>query len=334
MEVPGVGKTLADSILDHRSLTPAEGALDLVIKNEAKILTLHDELYCPAVRSLPDAPTVLYYKGSISSHGGVLVIGSRRCTQYGKEAAKDIATYLASHNIPVIGGLSKGIEGYAHTAAIQVGGSTLAFLGHGLDTCYPKEHQELMEAITQHGAVISQFPMGCGGRPSNFPKRNYLMSAWAQSVVVVEATERSAALMTAQIAKDLGRSLFAVPGSTYSRESRGTNKMIAEGAQIYLEPAQLLGGIHEPAQPRPLMSHTYGAREQKREASTPRANSPLESQILKSIGDSKISLEALAQAVPVGKKAFLEAVSLMQLDGKIELLPGGFVGVRNRVWAR
>lgn len=326
MEVPGVGPMLADAIRDHRSLVSAEDALETAGKHGIKVLTLLDERYPSTVRSLPDAPTVLYYKGTIPDSKGVLVIGSRRCTHYGKQVASDLATYLAGYNVPVIGGLSKGIEGYAHTATIKAGGSTLAFLSHGLDTCYPKEHRELMDAIVDHGAVLSQFPVGCTGRPTNFPKRNYLMSAWAQTVVLVEATERSAALITARRAKELGCSLYAVPGNVYSRESQGTNKLIAEGAQIYVEPAQLLDGLPRLSRPAPSASQTHRPREKRREA-PPMAttNSPLESQILEILGDSKLSLETIAQAVPIARRTFLETISLMQLDGKIRLLPGGFV---------
>lgn len=257
----------------------------------------------------------------------MLIVGSRRCTPYGKQVARDLATYLATHNVPAIGGLSKGIEGYAHTAAIHAGGTTLAFLGHGLDSCYPKEHQELMEAIAQHGAVLSQFPVGCTGLPANFAKRNNLMSSWVESVVVVEATKRSAALITARQAKNPGRFLYAVPGSIFSRESQGTNKLIADGARIYVDPAQLLDGHPKPSQFSPATSRVRAPKPKKKrqETSTPKCDSPLESQILEALGGSKTSLEQLAQEIPIAKRVFLEAESLMQLDGNIELLPGGFV---------
>jgi predicted Rossmann fold nucleotide-binding protein DprA/Smf involved in DNA uptake len=110
------------------------------------------------------------------------IVGARRCTAYGKEVAREAATFLAKRGIPVISGMARGIDSYANTACLQAGGYTLAFLGHGVDTCFPADHRELMEAIVEHGAVLSAYPPGTEARPEFFPQRNYLISAWSYRV--------------------------------------------------------------------------------------------------------------------------------------------------------
>ena len=330
LTISGIGQKLAGAIREHRSLTTAEELLAKVAKHDAQVLTIWDTCYPLAVKNLPNAPIILYYKGTLRQERGIAIIGARRCTPYAKRVTSEAAHYLASNNIPVISGLAKGVDGYAHTACLKAGGYTLAFLGHGVDACYPTEHHDLMEAIIEHGAVISQFPPDTPPHRSNFPKRNHLMSAWAEKLLVVEASPQSGALITTESAKELGRPVYAVPGSIYSRESMGANTLILEGATPYLTPTQLVA-ISTSVQPtfstkaRSLSSSTAG----QPAPGSPQGNSPIEQEVLKIVGSSALGVEELAlrlgQLTFTNKKTLFETLTMMQLDGKIKLLPGGFV---------
>lgn len=230
----GVRDGTAEMVTGSRSLRAAEMLLEKTVKSGAKVLTIYDPLYPSWFKNLADAPVVLYYRGRVEAESrGVAVIGARRCSEYGKKVVKEAAEFLAGNNIPVISGMAKGIDGYAHTACIRAGGKTYAFLGHGVDMCYPPEHRELMEAIIDNGIVISEYPPGIPAKQVHFPRRNYLISAWAQNLLVVEAGKNSGALLTAKIARELGREVFAVPNDIYSSESLGTNRLIADGAKVY-----------------------------------------------------------------------------------------------------
>ncbi len=325
-----IGQKLAGAIREHRSLRAAEELLAKAAKHDVQVLTIWDTCYPLAVKNLPNAPIILYYKGTLRQERGIAIIGARRCTQYAKRVTSEAAHYLATNNIPVISGLAKGVDGYAHTACLKAGGYTLAFLGHGVDTCYPREHHYLMEAIIEHGAVISQFPLDTPPHRSNFPKRNHLISAWAEKLLVVEASPQSGALITAESAKRLGRTIYAVPGSIYSRESVGTNTLILEGAKPYLTPTQLVAAS-TPVQPTfsTKTRSLYSSIAQQPTPGVPQKNSSLEQEVLKIVGSSVLGVEELAlrlgQLTSTNNKTFFETLTMMQLDGKIKLLPGGFV---------
>jgi DNA processing protein len=154
--------------------------------------------------------------------------------------AAEAAAFLAQQGITVASGLAKGIDSYAHTACLKEGGYTLAFVANGPDICYPPEHRSLMEEILVSGAVLSPYPPGTRPRQEYFPLRNRILSAWIDQILVVEAGERSGALITAGYALEQKQRVFAVPNSIYSPESFGTNRLLQNGAEVYLEPKQLL----------------------------------------------------------------------------------------------
>lgn len=184
---------------------------------------------------------MLYYKGQIDSDSiGVAVVGSRRCTDYGKKVALEVGDILAKHNIIVVSGMAKGIDSYAHTACIKAGGKTIAILGCGVDIVYPKEHIKLMEKIIEHGAVVSEYPPGIKPNAKYFPRRNSLISAFSRKILIVEAAEGSGALITGKYGLEMNREVLAVPNDIYSTNSKGCNKLIYNGAKIYINPNQLI----------------------------------------------------------------------------------------------
>lgn len=236
-EVPTMNKRALQSLLNSKTLTYAENILQNCREKEIQILQFDDERYPPHAKSCPESPVVLFYKGTLEPiTEAVAVVGSRRCTSYGKKMAQEMGRQLAEYGVPLISGFAKGIDSYAQSACVNKGGYTIAFLAGGVDLCYPAEQRPLYEKILESGSVfISSQPPGTKARPEYFLQRNAFISAWSREVVVVEATAKSGALWTAQYAQSHGRSLFAVPHPIGMAEGEGTNRLIAEGkAELFM----------------------------------------------------------------------------------------------------
>jgi DNA processing protein len=185
---------------------------------------------------------VLYVRGVLNpeDNWAVAVVGTRRVSTYGRQVAEEIGSYLASNGVTVVSGLARGVDAIAHQSALKAGGRTIAVLGCGVDRIYPPEHTQLAERIMANGAILSDYPIGTPPDASNFPPRNRIISGLSMATVVVEAGETSGALITAQFALDQGREVFAVPGNILAIQSKGTNKLIAEGARPLLSVHDLL----------------------------------------------------------------------------------------------
>jgi DNA processing protein len=183
------------------------------------------------LREIDDAPPLLYLKGELVTQDelAVAVVGTRRPTPYGRQVAEEMSYQLAGNLVTVVSGLARGIDGIAHRAALQAGGRTLAVLACGLDMVYPPEHKKLASEIAERGALISEQPLGSQPRGDFFPRRNRILSGVSLGVLVVEGDVKSGALITANFANDQGREVFAVPGSVFSTQSRGTNLKIQRG---------------------------------------------------------------------------------------------------------
>ena len=212
----------------------------------AYALTWDDPAYPALLRQLPDAPPILYVRGEITpaDEWGVALVGTRKATVYGREVAHRLGRDLAQHNVTVVSGLARGIDGVAHRAALEAGGRTIAVLGSGVDVIYPAEHRRLAEDIVQHGAVVSSYAMGTPPEAVNFPPRNRIISGLSLGVVVIEAGLRSGALITADFAADYGREVFAVPGSILSPSSQGSNRLLRDGAAVVTEVRDILETPH------------------------------------------------------------------------------------------
>ena len=197
-------------------------------------LTWHDSRYPERLKQIYDRPPVIYVRGAITEQDdwGIAVVGSRQPTAYGKEMALTLSTGLARSGITVVSGLARGIDSIAHRAALDAGGRTLAIQACGLDMVYPPEHQRLADEIAESGAVISDYPLDTRPRPDFFPRRNRIMSGLTLGTLVVEADEKSGALITAGYALEHNREVFALPGNVTSPKSRGTNRLLQEGAKL------------------------------------------------------------------------------------------------------
>ncbi|MFQ5894214.1 MAG: DNA-processing protein DprA [Nitrospinota bacterium] len=200
----------------------------------AHMLTPVEEGFPGLLRNVPDPPLALYVEGEFRPEDAhaIAIVGTRTASRYGRRMAERIAGEVAARGLTVVSGLARGIDGIAHRAALDAGGRTVAVLGCGLDHQYPREHGELRAAIARSGAVLSELPPDVPPRPQNFPRRNRLISGLALGVLVVEATEKSGALITARHALEQGRDVLAVPGNADFPKSRGTNGLIKQGAQL------------------------------------------------------------------------------------------------------
>lgn len=305
MNLHGIGNATTELILNSKSLQKAEDILNKCEKLNIKILTYEDSLYPHEVKTIKKSPIILYYRGKIIENSlGVSIVGARRCTEYGKMVTVEAANFLAKHNIPVISGMAKGIDGYAHTACLKNNGYTIAILGCGVDICYPKEHKELMEKIIENGAVISQYPPGTKPESKHFPDRNRLISAWCKKLLLVEAGEKSGSLITAKFAKEQNRQVFAVPNCIYSSESVGTNKLIEEGSQIYLKPSQLLLEDYD----KQIINKSHSKKTNL---------TSLEKTIIDNIKDKDITLDELIIKLQQDKSQIFQTISIMELEGKV-----------------
>ncbi len=208
----------------------------LIEKNRLTVLSFSDEGFPLKLKEIPDSPIVLYVKGDVSvlNDLSVAIVGSRKASLYGISTANQIASRLAEYGFIIVSGLARGIDTAAHKGALQGKGKTIGVLGHGFSYVYPPENKELYEETASHGAIISEFAMDTPPIPFNFPRRNRIVSGLSMGVVVVEAAEKSGALITADFALEQGREVFAVPGKIDSLTSRGVNNLIRQGAKLVM----------------------------------------------------------------------------------------------------
>jgi DNA processing protein len=232
--VTGIGPKLAQAITGFQAARTVEREMRAARGVGCQIVTQDDEGYPALLKTIEDPPPVLYVKGDLGdpTAPGVAVVGSRRPSIYGKVVAEQLARGLAECGITVVSGLARGIDSVAHVNSLQNGGRTIAILGCGLSYMYPPENRRMAERISQQGAVVSEFPMTTKPDRLNFPLRNRTISGLSLGTVVVEAGERSGALITAQWALEQGREVFAVPGNVTAPTSRGTNRLIKMGAKL------------------------------------------------------------------------------------------------------
>ena len=242
LKAAGLGERLVQRLEDIRRTTDLDQELADIRQQGFDVLTWADDHYPESLRDIPQSPPVLYLRGELSDQDGdgVGIVGTRRFTSYGRQVAEEVARFLVRQGFTVISGLARGIDGIAHRAALQGGGRTIAVLGSGVDHIYPPEHRELAREIAHSGCVLSDYPLGTPPEGQNFPPRNRIISGLSRAVVVIEAGQRSGALITAKYAGDQGREVFAVPGPIYAPQSKGTNMLLKEGAHPILQPEDIL----------------------------------------------------------------------------------------------
>jgi len=230
----GLDSRSVDSLVALRPKISLDAEMEKLERYKMKAITCEDTRYPPELKEIYDYPPVLYVRGNLPPQGEpcLAVVGTRRPTIYGRQVTEEIVADLARSEITIVSGLARGIDSVAHRAALNVGGKTLAVFASGLDIVYPGENAKLAQAIMEHGALISEYPLGIKPKAENFPLRNRIMSGLSLGVLVIEAGERSGALITAHQAVEQSREVFAIPGSILSPMSKGTNRLIQEGAKL------------------------------------------------------------------------------------------------------
>ncbi len=247
--IPGVGPRLLDLLTDAKQLAAArqraQRELAMLTALNVSLLSLSSPEYPDSLRSIPDSPMLLYFSGNLDwlTHPAVAIIGARTATEYGRRISSMLATDLSAMGITIVSGAAYGIDAAAHRGALQAGGGTAAVLGCGVDVIYPSSHAGLFREIVDNGVLLSEYPLGTAPEGFRFPARNRIISGLVKGVVVVEATEKSGSLITARLALDQGREVFAVPGRIDSPKSAGTHKLIQQGAHLVHTVADIIEGL-------------------------------------------------------------------------------------------
>ncbi len=245
LQVEGMSKGVAKEIHGFKVFDGVDQELDRIEKEGAALLTLGDPYYPQLLSAIYDPPPLLYVKGNWKTHWSypIAVVGTRKTTPYGRMVTERLCRALAEQSVTIVSGFARGVDGQAHRTAISAGGETLAVLGCGIDVIYPPEHKKLFHDVLENGAVFSEFPMGSPPVSHNFPRRNRIISGLSLGCIVVEATDKSGSLITARLALEQGREVFAIPGSIFSAMSSGPHQLISCGAKLVRSVADVLDEI-------------------------------------------------------------------------------------------
>jgi DNA processing protein len=319
LEQAGLSPKIIHNLVQIRKQVDLEQVWARIQQLGILVLTWEDEAYPRLLKEIEQPPPVLYSRGSllIEDEWAVAVVGTRRMTSYGRQVVEDIATALAASGVTVVSGLAIGIDTHAHQAALRTGGRTLAVLGSGVDHIYPPSNRRLAEEIIANGALLSDYPPGTGPDAANFPARNRIISGLARIVVVVEAGETSGALITANFALEQGRDVFAVPGSIYAPQSKGTNRLIQQGATPLLDPQELLA----------VLNMTMAV--EHKTARTVLPSDPTEAAILATLNQEPRHIDEVQQTTQLPIAQVSAALTMMELKGLVRQVGGmQYVAIR------
>jgi DNA processing protein len=314
----GVRPDIAEAIRRFDGWKEVERLLQRLDRIEGRLVTWADESYPEALRHVYDAPLFLYVRGEIlpSDAFAVALVGTREPSEYGRQMARSLSAGLVQAGATVVSGLARGIDAEAHAAALQAGGRTVAVLGCGIDVVYPSEHHRLQMHIARHGAVVSEFSPGMQPDAEHFPTRNRIISGMSLGTVVVEATEKSGSLITAELAVEQGREVFAVPGPVGAR-SRGPHRLLRQGATLVEAAEDVLSELGprlavEPPPSAPLAPPSARGSEL----------SPAESAVLDCLSDTPVHVDPIVARTGLPAQRVLQSLLSLELQGAIVSLPG------------
>lgn len=313
MAVEGIGLQLALTIQSQRRQQDPAAILDKMSQPGIPFLTPADPHYPRLLWELPDPPPLIYTLGQpMGWEPAIAIVGTRSPTPYGKRWTEQLATALAQAGFLIVSGMAAGIDGVAHQAALKVGGSTVGVLGTGVDQVYPPQHRDLFSQMRTQGCLISEFAPGVGPAKENFPRRNRLIAGLTQATLVMEAPQRSGALITAYLANDYGRDVFALPGTLDNPAARGCLNLLRTGAGLILGVEELLtelGSVVTASQ---------------RSISDPALPALAGSQkvIFETLSTDPMGLDALAQLTQLDINTISSELLMMELEGWVVQLPG------------
>jgi len=284
----------------------------LSLPENIKTINIEDEVYPKLLREIPDAPKTLYLKGKLLKNEKCFaIVGTRRCSDYGKEIAFSIAKDLAGAGLTIVSGMARGIDTFSHKGALEANGRTIAVLGTGLDekSIYPQENLKLAKRILEKGgALISEYPPETHGSQFTFPQRNRIISGLSLGVLVVEAKLKSGALITANWARKQGRKVFAIPGQVNSLNSKGPHLLIKKGAKLVESANDILKDLNLPYL-------TYDVKQVK-------GKTLEENLILKVLQEGNLSIDKIIEKTNLPSQIVSANLSLMEIDGKVKNLGG------------
>ena len=317
-QVPGLGPKLCRAISTANETVDVEAELQRCRDNGIRVTSPWQGSYPTALLEIPDPPPVLFVKGDLLPQDdlAIAIVGTRHATHYGRQQAQHLAASLARAGVTIVSGLARGIDTEAHQAALDAGGRTVAVLGSGLLNVYPAENQTLAEQITRSGAVISE--NSCEAKPARgaFPRRNRIITGMCQGVVVVEAGDRSGALISARLSMEQGREVFAVPGRVDSRTSRGCHQLIRDGAKLVETADDVLEELG------PLFrSTTDGAGREVRHPSELQLNEQ-EREVLVAILDEPTAIDGVVERCGLPVHRVLSTISVLEMRGLVQRLSG------------
>ena len=315
----GLGSKVVERVIQARENVDLEKIFEQIARQDIQILTWNDESYPARLREIDQPPPVLYLRGEYLPDDifAVGIVGTRRVTPYGRQVTEEIASFLAANGITVVSGLARGVDAVAHTAALKAGGRTIGVLGSGVDRIYPPEHRALAEQMVERGAVVSDYAPGTPPDASNFPPRNRIISGLSLAVVVIEAGETSGALITAEFAAEQGREVFAVPGSILAPQSKGTNKLIQNGAQPLLSASDLMQALN-----LTRMGEHKAARKIL-------PSDEVEAKLLSALGEQPIHVDELGNQTGLPIEKVSATLTLMELKGMVRQVGGmHYVSIR------
>ena len=328
LESCGIPPHVAQQVFAQAGLKEAEKEVEAANKAQCQLLAFDSHDYPPLLRQIPDPPLVLYVRGDLkvlAAHS-LAMVGTRKPSAYGSQVAHRLAKDLVERQLVIVSGLARGVDSCAHRGALEGKGKTVAVQGRGMDEIYPSENRKLAEKIMENGAIISEFPLGTGPMPENFPIRNRIISGLSLGVVVVEAAEYSGSLITARLALDQNREVFAVPGNITSAQSFGPNHLIKQGAKLVDQWVDVIeelpAEIRQQLIPSIETSGADAAASQSpslfEQSLTPEQKSVFEALRV----DEAMFVDSIFTAVPIPPMRVLQALLELEMSGLIRQLPG------------
>lgn len=315
--MPGVGRELAEAIGKGDVEDDPEEEFRRAERLGVRILTESDTAYPEGMRRLDDAPLALYVRGDLRAEDAVAVgvVGARRCSNYGETQAERLASGLASAGLTIVSGLARGVDAAAHRGALRAKGRTVAVFGCGLGHVYPREHRELADRVAEHGALVSALPLTTPPRPKQFPIRNRWIAAMSLGVLVVEATQMSGALITARLAGEMGREVFAVPGDISRPQSRGCHDLIRDGAKLVSSVPDVideLGALRE--------ALSFVAEDEA--PPPPPSLTGVELKLYEALDTEPVDIDTLVRQTEIPPANAASALLALELRGLVKQLPG------------
>ncbi len=307
----GLDSRSIDALVTLRPRISLDAEMEKLERYKVKVLTCDDPLYPSRLKEIYDYPPVLYVRGNFAAEDEpcLAIVGTRRPTIYGRQVTEEIVADLARSKITIVSGLARGIDSVAHRAALDAGGKTVAVFGSGLDIVYPGENAKLAQAIMEHGALVSEYPLGVKPKAENFPLRNRIMSGLSLGVLVVEAGERSGALITAHQALEQNREVFAIPGSILSPASQGTNRLIQEGAKLVRNYTDILQELNLTIVVQQAEIKEFSPAEHSR------AESSVESAILKQLTSEPSHIDEICRRSGLTMPEVSSTLAMLELRG-------------------